>query len=104
MEIKTKYNIGDEVWAFLYGEPTAGKITKTGAVIEGYFEYKGKVCKFRRAAGWVHFPRTKEDLLKRLLRYGCKRTENREPCLLQRRGGEGEADNQAQDRLSHETV
>ena len=61
-----QYNIGDEVWAFFDGEPTAGKITKTGAVIEGYFEYKGKVYKFRKVAEGVHFPRSKEELLKRL--------------------------------------
>ena len=66
MTIETKYNIGDEVWAFFDGEPTAGKITKTGAVIEFYFEYKGKVHKYRRVAEGLHLPRTKEELLKRL--------------------------------------
>jgi hypothetical protein len=66
MKIKTKYNIGDEVWAFLCGEPTAGKITKTGAVIECCFEHKGKVHKFRRVAEGFHLPRTKEELLKSL--------------------------------------
>ena len=54
------------MWAFFDGEPTAGKITKTGAVIEFYFEHKGKVYKYRRVAVGVHLPRTKEELLKSL--------------------------------------
>jgi hypothetical protein len=54
------------LWAFFDGEPTAGKITKTGAVIECYFEYKGKVHKYRRVAEGFHLPRTKEELLKSL--------------------------------------
>lgn len=68
MEIKTKYNIGDEVWVEILGEPCLAKIgainiTTNGKIIwYGYDVY----CKEGHVYNAKNIYDTKEELLKNL--------------------------------------
>lgn len=68
MLIKTKYNIGDEVWFMFDGKPLNGKINRISEYtikIEVIFE-DGKEYLFSRdIKGFDLFP-TKEELIKSL--------------------------------------
>ena len=68
MTIKTKYNIGDEVWFLFDGEPLNGKIARISEYtikIEVIFKDGKEYIFSRDIKGFKLFP-NKEELLKSL--------------------------------------